>query len=354
MHSPINAERTRKYSWKMVVPFFFIIILGLLVFSGVSLGVEDETKEEKNVDIITLPWDDKAKQPIPPSFVLPKQSRWGCLSCHSSTKLSKFRGGREVSLFIDEKIIGNSVHKKIACLDCHEDFSYDLHPAGTPEGYSKVAGLACRKCHPYQARVYEKSIHGQLALENVSGRINGKDVDPPTCFDCHGNHDIQSTRFEPYRTEFRDSVKDGEVCAKCHADRLKSWNDYYHGRAYKNSAKDAPICWDCHDNHEILPFSDPGSTINEENLPKTCGKCHDRPSKAFTSYSSLIHGRGKIVENNFVVKLISSIIPFGKDKAPDSSEKEVKTEVRRGDDSKGFLTRIINFFFPPSLRPNSK
>jgi len=342
------------FSWKKILLFFVSLLLVIFVFSGISIADEHETKEENGVDLITLPWDDKAKQPIPPPFILPKQSRWGCLSCHSSTKLSKFQDGEELSLFVDEDIIGNSVHKKIACLDCHEDFSYDLHPASTPEGYRKVAGLACMKCHPYQALVFKKSIHGQLAIENISGRINDKDVDAPTCFDCHGNHDIQSPRFEPYRSEFRASVKNGEVCAKCHMDRLKSWNDYYHGRAYKNSAKDAPICWDCHDNHEILPFSDPGSTVNAENLPKTCGKCHDKPTKAFTSYSSLIHGRSKLVENNFVVKLITSIVPFGKGKAPDSSEKEVKTEVRKSDESKGFFTRIIDFFFPPSLRPKSK
>ena len=33
-------------------------------------------------------------------------------------------------------------------------------------------------------------------------------------------------------------------------------------------------CASCHGVHNILPSSDPKSTINPKNLPATCGKCH--------------------------------------------------------------------------------
>ena len=33
-------------------------------------------------------------------------------------------------------------------------------------------------------------------------------------------------------------------------------------------------CASCHGVHNILPSSDPKSTINPKNLPKTCGQCH--------------------------------------------------------------------------------
>lgn len=36
----------------------------------------------------------------------------------------------------------------------------------------------------------------------------------------------------------------------------------------------AANCASCHGIHMILPASDPRSTINPKNLPKTCGKCH--------------------------------------------------------------------------------
>ncbi len=33
-------------------------------------------------------------------------------------------------------------------------------------------------------------------------------------------------------------------------------------------------CASCHGYHNILPSSDPKSTVNAKNLPATCGKCH--------------------------------------------------------------------------------
>jgi len=37
---------------------------------------------------------------------------------------------------------------------------------------------------------------------------------------------------------------------------------------------EAANCASCHGVHSILSSSDPRSSINKENLPKTCGECH--------------------------------------------------------------------------------
>lgn len=332
-----------RFLGKIGVFLALALLLPAIGFVGPASAQPDQ-----KTNIITLPWSDPAKKPIPPPFILPKQSRWGCLSCHSNPRLSKLENGKEVSLFIDPNIIGNSMHAQIACLDCHTNFSYDTHPASTPQDFRKVAGLACMKCHPYQADQYRNSVHGKLALQNKMGSLNGREVAPPTCFDCHGNHNIQSPRFEPFRSKFRASVRSGKVCAKCHQDRYLSWNDYYHGRAYKNGAKDAPVCWDCHSNHSILPAKNPDSTVNSENLPKTCGKCHDHPTSVFTSYAGLIHGRAKIVGENPIVRLVRAIFPGSK--GANTAAKKVSTSTG-GQESESLITRIIRFFFPSSLRP---
>jgi hypothetical protein len=39
-------------------------------------------------------------------------------------------------------------------------------------------------------------------------------------------------------------------------------------------SKISETCASCHGVHDILPSSDPRSTINLTNLPQTCGKCH--------------------------------------------------------------------------------
>ena len=337
--------RNKRYG---ICLLYILAVTTLFVFAVVSPAA---AQAKGNSKLITLPWDNPAKQPVPPQFVLPQQNRWGCLACHSNKSLSKFRGGREVSLFIDPNIIGNSMHKKIACIDCHINFSYEEHPAKSPQDFRKVAGLACMKCHPFQASLYKNSVHGNLALQNKYGRIDGKRAEPALCSSCHGFHDIQSPRFEPYKAKFRAAGK--EVCGKCHTDRYASFSDYYHGRAYKNRAKDAPTCWDCHSNHKVVKKQAGVITpISDVRLPRTCGKCHDKPTQNLTSYAPMIHNRQAELAKNPIYSLLSVFVR--KDQVavgPRGREPARRTEIISGPEEKGFLTRVVDFFFPKSLRP---
>lgn len=337
------------------------VILALLVF-GVIFPIVARAADERApgiIDpksIITLPWDNAAKKPMPPSFVLPAQSRWGCLACHSNTNLSRMDNGREESLFIDPKIIGGSMHKKIACVDCHTNFTYEEHPAANPEDFRKVAGLACMKCHPFQKYLYENSIHGELALSGKKGNLAGKEADPALCSSCHGSHDIQSPRFEPYKTKFRLGAKD--VCGKCHKDRYDSFSDYYHGQAHKNGAKDAPVCWDCHSNHRIIKMKE-GDTESPVSGPAklrtTCGKCHDNPGESFVAYAPLIHNRQTALNNNPIYRLLSIIIPDRRPPASEPQDREpepiVEEVILKETENEGFFSKLIGIFFPRSLRP---
>ncbi|MDP1808867.1 MAG: hypothetical protein Q8L35_04950 [Actinomycetota bacterium] len=304
-----------------------------------------------NKSIIDLPWDNPVKKPVPPALILPQQNRWGCLSCHSNRSLSKFLGGREVSLFIDSNIIGKSMHKQIACIDCHTNFSYDEHPAKSPTDFAKVAGLACMKCHPYQAYLYKNSVHGRLALQNKLGKIAGKPAEPALCSSCHGSHDIQSPRFEPYKSKFRAAGK--EVCGKCHTDRYATYSDYYHGEAYKNKAKDAPACWDCHSNHRVIKKTAGVLTpVSESRLSRTCGKCHDNPTRNLTSYAPLIHNRAAEMAKNPIYSLLSIFIKREEIAAEPQGQKPVaRTEIVAEPRGESFISRMVGFFFPKSLRP---
>jgi cytochrome b subunit of formate dehydrogenase len=58
------------------------------------------------------------------------------------------------------------------------------------------------------------------------------------------------------------------------SDRLVSFDSSYHGLAAKAGSQTVANCASCHGVHNILPSSDPKSTINPRNLPKTCGQCH--------------------------------------------------------------------------------
>src|SRR5262249_9219336 len=48
----------------------------------------------------------------------------------------------------------------------------------------------------------------------------------------------------------------------------------YHGLASKLGSQVVANCASCHGVHNILPSTDPRSTINRANLIKTCGQCH--------------------------------------------------------------------------------
>jgi hypothetical protein len=50
--------------------------------------------------------------------------------------------------------------------------------------------------------------------------------------------------------------------------------DSFHGVALEYGMTTVANCASCHGFHGILPASDPASSVNKANLPKTCGKCH--------------------------------------------------------------------------------
>jgi hypothetical protein len=55
----------------------------------------------------------------------------------------------------------------------------------------------------------------------------------------------------------------------------------FHGIAHKYGEMVVADCASCHGYHDILPSSDPRSSINPKNIPQTCGKCHKGASENF-------------------------------------------------------------------------
>src|SRR2546426_476939 len=57
----------------------------------------------------------------------------------------------------------------------------------------------------------------------------------------------------------------------------------YHGLASKLGSQVLANCASCHGVHNILPSSDPHSTINKANLVNTCGQCHPGVTEKFVA-----------------------------------------------------------------------
>jgi cytochrome b subunit of formate dehydrogenase len=57
----------------------------------------------------------------------------------------------------------------------------------------------------------------------------------------------------------------------------------YHGQVYSlgHQGREFATCISCHDNHLILPSDNPQSTVSQQHIIETCGKCHEDANENF-------------------------------------------------------------------------
>jgi hypothetical protein len=260
-----------------------------------------------------------------------------CLTCHGKPEFKKvLPSGKVLELFVDPMRLRLSIHKDRKCVDCHADVTEVPHPVipqkvncrrchflgnevGAPqlEKYQEfvlsVHGKAlaggnpkaptcqdchgdhfilpgndprsqvshknipqvCGTCHLDIYAQYEESIHGVALSKGVK--------DAPVCTNCHGEHNIAKAQ------EQNSSVNASMVvntCSNCHAkivimekygvkaEQVATYRESFHGIANEFGLLKAANCASCHTAHRIYPSNDPRSTVNPQNIPTTCGKCH--------------------------------------------------------------------------------
>ena len=188
------------------------------------------------------------------------------------------------------------------CTDCHG--SHDLHAPTNPKAkiYRTNVPATCGKCHENVSQTYLRSIHGTSAM---SGKREA-----PVCTDCHGEHLIKS-HLDPTSSVYATTLSE-KTCGHCHGsekinlkfnmptDRMSSYFESYHGLASKLGVKTVANCASCHGAHDVLPSSDPNSSVNTNNLPRTCGRCH--PGAGSQLAKGSVHGTPlvKARENHIV------------------------------------------------------
>jgi hypothetical protein len=225
----------------------------------------------------------------------------GCLACHGSDlpRLNAPVSGIEAS-----------AHRLNTCQQCHPDFKYEDTPDATPL-WKVNAGLACEKCHLKEKKLkvpYAGSIHQKRIAEKV--------YTSATCASCHGGHDIESVTatFSTQASADRRHLSGEKMCAGCHPSAWTTYNDWWHGAAYKRGAVDAPSCWDCHKAHDTKLKGDPDSPMKGINLAKTCGGewardqkgCHEGSEEKFSEAGrTLIHGQVGVKDKNPLKKLLT-------------------------------------------------
>jgi cytochrome b subunit of formate dehydrogenase len=199
--------------------------------------------------------------------------------------------------------LAESSHADLDCTDCHDSISMaDLDPTSPkPHGdfVQKVDCRNCGTCHEEDEEVYQK--HGRFTVRT--------DPDMPSCWHCHGAHDILPS------SDIRSHVHPRNVpgtCRTCHSDvdlvkrhfilregPINLYQSSIHGQATQKGYYRYATCNDCHSAntpdgkptaHRILSAADPESTIYHFNIPDTCGseKCHDKIAR---DYWDGIHGQ---------------------------------------------------------------
>jgi len=225
-----------------------------------------------------------------------------CLSCHGQMEHQVVIKGKSPS-YVDVATLRSSVHKQIACLDCHRDMTKVPHD-------DVVALVKCVDCHykgnPRRApggdeyRDYVESVHAQ---------VSPGEKKKPRCTDCHGIHNILSPR-DAQSQVYKMHVP--ETCGQCHTEIYRAYSQSIHGKALLwDGVLDAPSCVDCHGVHRILSPKDPRSRVSPTHVSQTCAGCHEAVEivgkygisiKRVASYQESYHG----LANKYGVRAVAN------------------------------------------------
>ena len=216
-----------------------------------------------------------------------------CVACHTGhrTRMKRVEGTvfKEVLAETCKRCHGEVLHQNenlahggimttdpdgggASCVECHV-YHWDLPTL--PQEYKRSLSYECLNCHADQNRNYLRSAHG-------IARRKGHD-EAPTCVTCHGDSEVEriSSRFTGQTII--------SLCGSCHANNevtmrfqlnpnvISGYLNTYHGQVYAlgYQGREFATCISCHDNHLILPSDNPESTISQQHILNTCGRCHE-------------------------------------------------------------------------------
>jgi len=211
-----------------------------------------------------------------------------CGACHGQKYVMEASGHSSQPLTsylqsVHGKAVAAGSEKAAVCTDCHG--AHDILPASDTKSpiFKFNVANTCAQCHEQVKQIYMQSIHGQAIARGNS--------QAPVCTDCHGIHSIKA-HLDPNSSVSGANLA-AVTCARCHEGmrlsqefgfegrRSTTYLASYHGLASKLGSQVVANCASCHGVHNILPSSDPRSTINRANLVNTCGQCHPGVTEKF-------------------------------------------------------------------------
>ena len=201
------------------------------------------------------------------------------------------------------------------CSDCH--YLHDEQPAWHYASSTHFMNVAdtCGRCHEREHELFAVSVHGLAVAAGVR--------DAPTCPNCHGDHGVVALAASGSGEEATRVVA---TCSSCHYslalnakfdlanDRVETFERSYHGVVSEGGKTTAADCGSCHGVHDVLPPSDPRSSVAPANLEKTCGQCHRRATERFVGtdvHHALRHRRRSPGDYVALVYIILIVVIIG-------------------------------------------
>ena len=213
----------------------------------------------------------------PSSKVYPLNLPRTCGSCHGDPDLAKRHRipvANAYQLYMDS-IHGRALTRSgllvaANCGSCHG--AHRILPALDPNSsvHRSNVPATCGQCHAGVVRTFSAGIHGKAASDGNSKA--------PVCINCHTAHEIRRVDMEDWKVEI---VRE---CGVCHAQSLRTYRDTFHGQVTSLGFTRIARCSDCHGAHEILPVSDPNSSVAPARIVETCRKCHPAANASFAKY----------------------------------------------------------------------
>jgi len=233
-----EKKEKRKVRRDLLILFFVVFICGHLPAFSFARGLTDEEIMEAEKKLC---WrchrqpNLNSNEGIAASILL-------CMDCHGKKDIEKKVNGKPVSLYIDQKEYGKTVHRRIACVRCHDGVASSPH---------RTLQFHCASCHGY---------HGEGMAHDPHRTVH--------CEACH--HESKEVMRDPKTRKIvlmkvKDGVpikmtshrlanfKDQKACEKCH------FAENSLGAPIRVLPAKSLICIECHS--ASITLNDPISII---------------------------------------------------------------------------------------------
>ena len=213
--------------------------------------------------------------------------RVSCVTCHEDLWAAAKQEGKtkefaRLGVVVDQiEHYMKSIHARpnredqsrtnATCYSCHD--AHYVYPPGSAARADWRLDIpnVCGKCHSAQRDEYVDSVHGRLVIGAGSPAA-------PVCSDCHTTHDVDRPKLDAIKLVITKN------CGNCHSESLRSYANTYHGKVTTLGHTYTATCFDCHGNHDIQRVSHPRATVHPNNRLQTCQKCHAGATAGFVTF----------------------------------------------------------------------